>query len=152
MYSAHHNNKKDPLATCGFLLTINTNKAPKSEKGVKDMKRVLRRGLRRLLSQFDDFIDISRYDDIYNTPLKSVRLLDVGRGLFVDPNIEIGEDRHMIHSHTMMNWSAPVKYSFRVNIKKLRRWLDRNIQPGMYVNVRFIKGNQDIIRYIRKQQ
>lgn len=152
MFRSYLQDKHEDLVGSSFLLTINYNKSARTPEEVKERCSELREGLRDLLNDFDNFIQVHRASDPYGPPIPNIALSDVAQHLSVMPRIEVGTKKHMVHSHTLMKWQAPPKYRFKINLSAVRQWIEDHLGIGLYVNAQWVKSDQDAYRYIEKQQ
>jgi hypothetical protein len=134
-----------------FLLTINSNKAARTEEEAENLKRAITKGLGLLFSSFEDFVDIYLSGTYSHKRPANVEFSDVAHDIKVNPQIEIGTKLKRVHTHIIIKWDSSPKYFFQINMRSLKIWLENNLGP-VYCNVRWVKGDSEIFRYINKAQ
>ena len=149
-HEALKENNNDTISST-FLITMNTNKAATSQSEAEHYRSFLMSGIRRMFEDFEQFVDI--YIAGYHVSRKkaNIDLYDVITNVRVNPQIEIGSEKKRIHTHIIIKWDHSAKYYFQINMSKLRAWIETNIGP-MYLNIRWIKMDSDIFRYINKSK
>lgn len=134
-----------------FLLTINSNKAAKTEEEANNLKKFILKGLSSMFSSFEDFVEIYLSGNYLHKRKANVSFTDVAYDIKVNPQVEIGSKLKRIHTHIIIKWDSSPKYFFQINMRALKIWLHNNIGP-VYCNVRWVKGDSEIFRYINKGQ
>lgn len=134
-----------------FLITINSNKAAKTDIEAEDYKQHLLRGLQRLFGVFEGFVDIYASGHYVQKKRINRPFKEIASNVRVNPQVEIGPEQKRIHTHIVVKWDSSPKYFFQINLAKMRGWMDENLGP-YHTNVRWIKGDSELFRYINKQK
>jgi hypothetical protein len=143
-------NKNDSI-THTFLLTINSNKAATSEEEATQYKNYLMKSLEKMFNVFEDFVDIYLAGNHLHKKKAYVDFNDIAEDVRVNPQFEIGPTQKRIHTHIVIKWDSSPTYFFQINLIKLRNWIESNV-GSFYVNVRWIKGDSELFRYINKSK
>lgn len=143
-------NNNDKI-THTFLITINSNKAVKSVEAADELKNTILTGLRKLFSVFEEFVDIYKAGHYLQRKKASAPFSDICDNVKVNPQVEIGQEQKRIHSHIVVKWDSGPGFFFQINLQKLRRWVEQNMGP-YHTNIRWIKGDSELFRYINKSQ
>lgn len=150
MFSEYLNRKeKQHPITNNFLITLNPNLAPRDEKEIVETKNKLKHALNLIFSRFEDFIDIYEGGK-FNKKKSNVKFEDVASNVAVVPRVEVGKQKHNVHSHTMVSWSSSDKYFFQINVRKLRDWVDKHVVKSPHLEVKWIKNNRAVWEYVNK--
>lgn len=129
----------------GFLITINSQRA---YTDIDDARRAAL-WMRDTVSTIGE--DFASYLKMYrNDPEERVQVAMDDRQIqdgTVEPHIEVGKKFHKLHSHTVVTFSHSSRYSFRVDLAKLRADLPR----GFHLDVKYIPdGKSRAEHYARK--
>lgn len=136
----------------GFLITINTNRSPQSPAE----EAVLGDLLRLIIGDLFDDTNVNRMFKFLNGPRQPSAIK------YVDSEfaIEIGSVQKRVHAHILTN----VYHNTRIHVdplylrdevtSELNRGLIRAGLPGLrgkvYVNVKAVKGDFSVLKYVRK--
>lgn len=151
MFSEAFEQNDNNTITHTFLITINSNKAAKDAEEAENYRNHLLRGLRRLFTVFEGFVDIYASGHYVHKKRVNAAFKDVATNVKVNPQVEIGLEKKRIHSHIVVKWDTEPKYFFQINLGKMREWISENIGP-FYTNVRWIRGDSELFRYINKSK
>lgn len=151
MFKRALDNNNNNNITHTFLLTINSNKAVTTEEEAEMLKRHLMNSLAKMFSVFEEFVDIYMAGNYIHKKKANVSFDDVAHDIKVNPQYEIGSKLKRIHTHIIIKWDSSPKYFFQINMASLKNWLNNNV-GAVYCNVRWIKGDSEIFRYINKAQ
>lgn len=149
MFSQALEDNKNDTITHTFLLTINSNKAAKTVEDAQRYKRYMATQFRVMFEEFEQFVQIYKSGHYLHRKSSKKSFSDVADNVRVNPQFEIGGDLHRIHAHIVLKWDSSPKYFFQINMGLLRNWLRSNIGE-VYANVRWIKGDSELFRYINK--
>jgi len=142
-------NNANNTITHTFLLTINSNKSAHTEEDATEYKNYLMSSLEKMFDYFETFVKIYISGHHIHKKPANVEFEDVAEDIKVNPQFEIGQKQKRIHTHIIIKWNSSPTYFFQIDMIKLRNWVHSNIGP-LYVNVRWIKGDSELFRYINK--
>ena len=145
---ALRDNKNDTI-THTFLLTINSNKAARTQEEARQFRDHLASRLRSMFAVFEEFVQIYMSGKYIHRKPANKPFTEVATNLRVNPQFEIGTEQHRVHCHIVLKWDTSPDYFFQINMPHLRAWLHTNVGP-VYANIRWIKGDSELFRYINK--
>lgn len=149
MFSQALEENKNDKITHTFLLTINSNKAARTQEDAERYKNHMMNHFRSMFGDFEQFVQIYKSGHyVHRKPAKK-SFGDIAENVRVNPQFEIGGELHRIHAHIVLKWDSSPQYFFQINMQLLRNWLRSNV-GDVYANVRWIKGDSELFRYINK--
>ncbi len=151
MFSRALRENTNDKVTNTFLITINSNQAVKTEEKADILRDKILLDLRKFFSVFEGFIDIYKSGHQMQRQRANRPFSEICDNVKVNPQVEIGQEQKRIHSHIVIKWDSSPNYFFQLNLPKIRLWMSENMGP-YHVNVRWIKGDSELFRYINKSQ
>lgn len=123
-----------------FFITVNTQKAYTDVDEALVAKEALKVVLRPILDNIDQFLQFFITEpgnvkrEIKLNPEQLDHVIVSGS---VRTAVEIGKEKHRLHSHTML-MVEHLDYTIRVNLDKVREYLPK----GYHLDVRFISDHK----------
>ena len=99
--------KNEKIKNSTFLVTINTNQSYKeSDPNLENDIEVFEDLVNNILNNIDTYIKPEGFDD------KKVKTADI------DYTIEVGQERHFIHCHILLNFSHTTRIQLNIDTIK----------------------------------
>jgi hypothetical protein len=151
MFSEALEQNNNDNITHTFLITINSNKAAKTDIEAEQYKDYILSGLKRMFTVFEGFVEIYASGHYVHKKRVNKTFKETCTNVKVNPQVEIGPELKRIHTHIVVKWDSSPKYFFQISLVKMREWILENMGP-LYVNIRWIRGDSELFRYINKQK
>lgn len=126
-----------------FLLTINTNKRPRTQEEAKPLIDKLRETMQYMLSaeglkRITRFLLPAEFNKDYIASVKS------------QFNLEIGETKHgkRVHSHAIIQYVHTTR--LHLNFLEIKKIMIEHGWTGFYMNVKLVKGMENAFEYLLK--
>jgi len=137
-----------------FLITINSNRQPKSEEERRVIANSLRDVIGGKLFEQKHFLRMIKF-------LKGRREASLIKNMDAEFAIETGSNQHRVHAHVLVNvyhnstiHLDPIYIKDFVTRKLNQDLVKAGFKPirgSVYVNIRAVKGGWSVLKYVRKK-
>lgn len=157
MFRPEFETQKTETYRDNWHLTINSNKAAKTDEEANMIRNELRRVIEQIFEEFPNYI-IGYYskkvvgNSYYRNHPVQQPIEELVTNVKVIPKFEIGGYGHKIHAHILISFESSTDYIYRIETKALNEWIHNNI-GALYLYVRHVpNGTQNVLEYIFKSQ